>query len=486
MRCIFSRRGSLTLIVLMLALALGTSMPAHISEAQSGGTLAYGSTVAGTLSADAPLILYSFQGHAGDLVRVEMLGLSNGFIPLVDLIAPDRQTLASAQQDGLSFSAQDAHIALALPQDGLYALMLGGVDGTVGDFLLTLEGHAPSTDPPMPYGEPQTVTFSPDATSHTLTFETENCPTVLTLVNGSEGEPFTFPFFAEVRDDRGEEVARWHGGETYENRVTVEPLSGTYEVRVWAEQPQQTGTLSLVVTCADQAPACLADNTGMSGAAASRCPSCPPCGSTTGGELCADFHVHAIPHEDGVVTVTWSDVEGADAAIVSSTDETGALTFAQMVEDATSLHIDYASMGIVGGVQTIRVTVGSEELGYDLCADTVTAEVTLGPVEWGPAESDDEAPEACTIQLTSPRDAIANGLQSFFWTPVEGAESYELHISNDRDTLILSAAVGAASTGVTVNVGEDAIGPGTEFYIRIFALRDGAFWCSDGAIVERH
>ena len=486
MRYILSRKRVLALVALGLALVLGPATTPRHTQAQSGGALSYGSAVAGTLTAEAPLILYSFQGHTGDLVEIEVMGLSGGLFPLVDLIAPDRQPLVSAQRDGLSFAAQDAHIALVLPQDGTYAMMLGGAEGSVGDFLLTLEGRAP-LDPPAPvlaYGEPESVTLSPEDPFRFYTFTAESCPTTLTLVNASAGEPFTFPFFAEVRNEQGEEVARWRGGETYENRVTVEPLSGTYEVLVWSDEPLLEGTLTLAVTCADQAPACLADATGAVGTAATRCPTCPPCGSTEGGERCAGFHLTATDNGDGTATITWTAVEGANAAIVSSTDESGALVYARMVEGTTSDTINYAELGITGGVQTVRVTVGSEELGYELCGDSVSFELNVGPVDWG--EGADDLPEECSITLESPRDVIADGLQTFFWSDVAGAEGYELHISNSSDSLILVAGMAASSHSVTINTSEAVIGPGTEFYIRIFALRDDIYWCMDGVIAERH
>ncbi len=481
MRHAFSRRGISALVVLTLALVLGTSTPSRVTEAQSGGALAYGSTVAGTLTPEAPLLLYSFQGHIGDHVQIEVLGLSGGLIPLVDLIAPDRQTLATAQRDGLSFSAQDAHIARVLPQDGAYAVMLGGVDGTVGDFLLTLEGHALQTTTPLPFGVPTPVTLAPETPSQLFTFTAESCPTVLTLIDASEGEPFTFRYFAEVHNEDGEEVARWRGGETYEDRVTVEPNSGTYEVTLWSDDPTLTGTLTLIASCADQAPACVGNTAGIAGDDVSRCPTCPPCGPES---TCEGFQLLAAISDDGTVTVSWPEVEGATAAIVSSTNESGELTYARLVEGATSETIDYAARGITGGTQTIHVDVGSEELGYALCTGTLTVDITLGPVEWG--EGEDDLPEECSITLESPRDIIANGLQTFFWSDVPGADGYELRISNSSDTLIMTTGVPGTSHSVTVDTSDAFIGPGTEFYIRIFALRDDAYWCIDGVIVERH
>ncbi len=481
MRYILSRRGNFALAALVLALALTTSASPGPTEAQSGGLIAYGSAVTGTLTADAPLVFYSFQGHTDDRVTVEVLSLSGGLRPLVDLIAPDRQPLDSAQGDGLSFTAQDAHIALNLPQDGTYALMLGGADGTVGDFLLTLEGRTP-TDPPPPaltYGVPETVTLSPEQPSQLYTFTAESCPTTLTLTNASVGEPFTFPFFAEVHDDQGREVARWHGGETYEDRVTVEPLSGDYEVLLWSDDPLLDGALTLTVTCADAAPACLENTVG--GGAASACPDCPTCGDPT---ICADFHVQAVMHGDGVVTVLWPEVEGAQHAIISSVSESGELTYARMVEGVFSVNIDYAELGVTGGVQTIYVSVGAEGVGT-LCEDSTTVDVQLGPVEWGPAFEDDAPPEECSIHLESPRDTIANGLQTFFWSAVPGAEAYELHISDSGDSLIATVGVDSHTTSVTFDTSEATIGAGSTFFVRIFALRGGEFWCADGASVER-
>ncbi len=483
MRYVLLRGSGLVLVVIWVLLVLLTPAASSITLAQSGGAIAYGSTVHGTIAPETPLVLYSFSGSEGDLVQVDVIGLTGGLDPVVDLITPDRQTLATSQRNGLAADPRDAHIAAYLPQTGSYSLMLGGVNGTTGDFVLALEGRAPVSSTMLTFGQTVDVPLPQEVQPLYFTFDAESCPTMLTVFNQAAGEPFTFPFIVRVRDESGQEVALLRGGEAHEDRVIVEPLSGMYEIEAWMADPAVEGMISLLASCVDDAPACLSSSFGM--AVAAMCPACPTCGDET---LCADFRITVVPHDDGTVTVIWPEVEGAGYAIVSSTDETGALTYARLVEGETVHTIDYAGMGIVGGVQTIYVSVGTEGVG-ELCRATTTTEVELGPVDWGPPEGgeggDGGEGEACTIHLIAPREAIANGLQTFFWSAVPGADTYRVHVSSNLDSLLLAGAVPSSSTSITLNVGEDVIGPGTEFFIRVFAMRGDDYWCVDGVIVER-
>ena len=224
--------GLAFLMLLFLSLA---RPPTGITQAQSGGVLTYGANTLGTITPQAPLLLYSFSGGAGDFVRLDVGRLSGDLQPTVDLLAPNRQTLASSRSASLAPNSQDALIALILPETGVYSFMIGGLNGSTGDFVLQLQGRSPVTATPLIFGQAAQVSLPPTAAPQYFTFVAEECPTTLVLSDLTAGEPYTFPFRAVVRDERGQEVARLRGGEALEDRVTVAPLSGTYEVEVWAD-----------------------------------------------------------------------------------------------------------------------------------------------------------------------------------------------------------------------------------------------------------
>ena len=162
-------------------------------------------------------------------------------------------------------------------------------------------------------------------------------------------------------------------------------------------------------------------------------------------------------------------------------DATGSLVAARMVETfvATSEHVDLLALAGPGSY-TLIVSASSESEGT-LCDDVVTVEVgSDGPVHWGPAAG------ACDIQLVAPLGTIANGLQTFFWSDVEGAESYSLTLRNNEGTLVAMGGISAPSTSITLDASAASIGPGTIFDVSIEAIQPGGgVWCSDSARVER-
>lgn len=485
---------TITFVVMIAVLIVAVARPpVLVSEAQGDGTLVYGASVYGTISAEIPLMLYNFGGTAGELVHVEVVGLSNGFDPSVDLLAPDRQILASNQRNSLAVDPHDALIALYLPQTGTYSLMLGGMNGTTGDFLLELNGRSPVSSTPLVFGQRIDVSIAQNAPSQYFSFDAVDCPTSLVVLNPVPGQPFTFPFIVKVRDNRGQDVALLRGGDTLEDHVTVEPLSGTYEVEVWSNDPGLAGTIGLLVNCGEGEPVCpdtggASVPTGDTGSAPSgeACPECEPCPSELDEDenLCADFRVTVDNVDETGYSISWPHVEGANAAIVSVTGEDGALVYARMVGEVLTDTIDLAFWEAEAGTYAIRVTVGSEELGYHLCEDTITVEYEGSP----------EMPEPCEIDIVAPREAIANGLQTIFWTSVPGDVEnnveYRVRVYGEFDATVADGRMAAPATSMTLDLSEAAIGVGyggeNDFYLQIDAYWQGSErWCANGVRVTR-
>ena len=263
------------------------------------------------------LVTYSFTGSAGDLVQADVRNWVGTLDPQVDLIAPDGQTLASGANNPLGEDVLEAQLALILPQSGIYLLMVSGQNGTSGEFLLKLYGRGTVAATPLVFGQGVDVNVPVNPPPQYFSFEAQDCPTVLTVTDLSEGQPFTFPFVVKVRNAQGQEIAYLRGGDALEDRVIVAPNSGRYEVEVISDDPQAQGTVNLLVTCSDQAPGCIPGSMGASGAGAGQCPSCF---DEFGGEMCDEFGVMVSRVGDGTYAFTWTPVEGAEYYIFSITD----------------------------------------------------------------------------------------------------------------------------------------------------------------------
>ncbi len=309
------------LLMLMLAAFVLAPLPSA-THAQIGGTLGYGSAVFGTISTSAPTITYSFTGQVGDLITVEVMGLTGGLQPMASLTAPDGTSLYAGASDevGLATGLPDIRFSLFLEQAGSYSLMVSGNNGTAGDFLMRLLGRFAVESTPLVPNTPLNVEIVPDAVeSQFFTFDALNCPTTLTVANLSPGQPFTFPFVVGVRDEQGKLIALLRGGEALEDRVTVAANSGRYEVEVYSGDPPLGGTVSLTVTCGADAPECVSGPTagavpgGLGVPGSDDTPGDIP-GDHPGDSACPDlnFNVEMFDLAARTGSASWSAVPGAD------------------------------------------------------------------------------------------------------------------------------------------------------------------------------
>jgi hypothetical protein len=177
-------------------------VPAYTVQAQSGGVLAYGSKVFGSVSADVPMVTYSFTGSPGDLVTVVADSWTGALDVQVDLVAPNGLQLSQSTQDMPGGDPMGAYLSVVLPDAGVYLLRVSGENGTIGDFLLALLGRGGASSTPLVYGQAVDVNVPENAQPQYYSFETEDCPTTLIVTNQSPGQPFTFPFVVKVRTDR--------------------------------------------------------------------------------------------------------------------------------------------------------------------------------------------------------------------------------------------------------------------------------------------
>jgi hypothetical protein len=398
----------------LLLVAL-VALPLTSTQAQIGGSIGYGSSVYGTLAAGQSLT-YSFNGTAGDLVQATIRNWTGTLDPQLALVAPDGQTAASSTANPFSEESLSAALSFFLPQTGIYSLLVSGENATTGDFVLKLQGRSAITPTPLVFGQSVDVTIPPNPPAQMFSFDAQDCPTVFTVANLSEGQPFTFPFVVKVRDQQGTQITQLYGGDALEDRLILAPNSGHYEVMVSSDDPLAQGSIRLLVSCGDQAPGCIPGSlSGSAAGGAGRCPSC--FGDDFGGEMCDAFQVTATL-DGATASFTWPPVEGAEYYIFSIIDASGGLLLDSpiMLEGGTSHTYTFHPEDISRGPFTAIVNAGDEGVGY-LCSDDVsvgfegqtTAECT------GMSVGADIVPGA-------DRAAVAH------WSGATGAAAYLIHI----------------------------------------------------------
>ncbi len=406
------------LVVLVIALVGIVPMSGSITHAQGGGTLGYGSKVFGKVMADMPVVTYSFNGSAGDLVQANIRNWVGTLDPQIELVGPDGQPLASSANNALAEDVLEAQLALFLPQTGIYMLAVSGQNGTTGEFLLKLNGRGAAVATPLIFGQGVDVNIPANPQPQYFTFEAQACPTVLTVANLSEGQPFTFPFVVRVRNQQGQEIAYLRGGDALEDRVIVAAQSGRYEVEVISDDPQAQGTVHLIVTCSDQAPGCVSGGAGLAGGAGTG--ECPSCFEEFGGELCDAFALTVSDMGDGSYAFSWTPVEGAEYYIFSIGDGFGILVGDSAIllygGDIVSHTYSFSPEALGRGPFRAIVSATGEGPGY-LCV----AETTFGPegTEGGVCAALDVAVHAVP---GADRMAVVE------WSAAPGAAAYTIHV----------------------------------------------------------
>ncbi len=234
-----------TKILILLSLCLLFVSPV-LGQAN---VLNYGDNVVGSISADTPLAFYTFSGAAGDLVTIQVIGVTPGLDPAVSLNAPNQQQLASNDNDPASFGQTDAGISYNLPQNGVYTVLVSSVTGAPGDFLIRLSGRQPTGAPALSEA-PTTTDIQPGGQAVFFTFEAN--PTAAQSLNISS-TPADFAFRVVVYNPEGQIIARLTG--TGQMGLTLPSGTGIYTVEVSATDPTSTGQISVNLGTPPAAPA---------------------------------------------------------------------------------------------------------------------------------------------------------------------------------------------------------------------------------------
>ncbi len=230
----------------LLALALAVIVLSPGLVFAQGGLIAYGSSVVGSITAEAPFVIYTFNGNPGDQITVYAVGMTDGMAPGVSLLGPNQRQLAVSEGD--PFGSGDtgaARLSYRLMASGVHSLLVSNTSGTPGEFLLRLSGRPSTASTALMPGTPMIINVPPGALPTTYSFSlAPDGPVTLTVRTDSSG----FAFLAQIYDGNGALVAGLAGSDVRAVALTVGPGSGIYEVSVRGLHPEMPGTVQLLVS----------------------------------------------------------------------------------------------------------------------------------------------------------------------------------------------------------------------------------------------
>jgi hypothetical protein len=231
------RNGLFAGILILLMLPLGVIL------AQTGGEIAYGDEVSGTITEDAPLQEWTFEGSADDLVTIEMIASDSSLDSLLQLRAPDGDILT--ENDDASNVTVDSRIdAFPLPDDGTYTIIatrFGLESGfSEGSYSLTLRqvtadeaGEDPGADGALSYGDTVTGTLNRQNFEDRWQFVGE-AGDVISIRMGRSEQTSDLDSFLRLLDEENRELER--NDDSAQGILSSEiagftlPYSGTYTI----------------------------------------------------------------------------------------------------------------------------------------------------------------------------------------------------------------------------------------------------------------
>lgn len=113
----------------------------------AGGVLHVNQAVTGTFAPDAAGHYWLFQGHAGQVLSINLLQLNGNLLPSLLVIGPNGQSLTAV---AVPERGQSATLdQFSLPVDGIYSLLvLPGGPNRAGQYRLTVQPNVPATVAP--------------------------------------------------------------------------------------------------------------------------------------------------------------------------------------------------------------------------------------------------------------------------------------------------------------------------------------------------
>lgn len=224
----------LTLLALMITL-LSLS---GIASAQ-GGVINYGETRTDRLSPEAPQVLYSLTGNAGEVLTVYVLGSTEALQPSVTILGPTGQ-LGFSSSDALTPIKNDARVTALLPQAGKYSILVASTTPTLDAFTIAVRLTTPGISTQLG-ADPVTINIPPGGESLAYTIlPSPTGDTPITVASGTAG----FMFAGTLSGPDGRILVAFDGAMP---SLSVMLPAGTepYTLVIRSSDPTLGGTLTI-------------------------------------------------------------------------------------------------------------------------------------------------------------------------------------------------------------------------------------------------
>lgn len=191
----------LSLKLMLAALLLVCALPIGKAAAQEVIAIEYGSAAVNNLATAESAVIYTFNGTIGDLVTIRAVGVSPGVDPRLSLASPAQSLLATNDNVVTIPVSTAAQIVFRLQETGLHYIV---VNGTPGDFLLTLDSRPAVPLTILELDMPLTVSFPLANPAQAFVFNTDPVFATSLLIDAT---PYSFDAYVELRDGTGEIIS---------------------------------------------------------------------------------------------------------------------------------------------------------------------------------------------------------------------------------------------------------------------------------------
>lgn len=213
-------------------------------QVMAQGIVTYGAAVVSTLSAQAPIAIFTFQGTADDQVTIQAIGITPG-LDLSISVQSGTEILATADSDPFTSGSTDARVDVRLPATNVYLVLVSTTNGATGDFLFKINGQ-PAAEKTVITGIPADVPITPGETSYYGFSGSPDAATVLSLTASPD-----LQFLGVVRDNNGQIVGTSSGT----SAIVSVAGEGPYEIALSGVTASMEGIVTVALAEGNLNPA---------------------------------------------------------------------------------------------------------------------------------------------------------------------------------------------------------------------------------------
>ncbi len=222
--------------------------------AQDSIPIEYGSASVNNIAAVDGSVIYTFNGTIGDLVTIRAVAISVGSDPRLSLAGPSQHLLATNDNAMEVPATTAAEIVFRIQETGQHFII---VNGTPGDFLLSLNSRPAIPLTVLEFDTPVSINFPLTDPSQAYVFNTDPVFNTTLFI---EAVPFSLDAYVELRDGTGEIISTLRSN-LNSSCISIGAGDQLLELTILAA-PDAVGTVNLTLTnvpCAlGVAPATLA------------------------------------------------------------------------------------------------------------------------------------------------------------------------------------------------------------------------------------